>query len=226
MWKYCFILFLSATAIRATSQDLENLKKQKPFTLSGTIGASASFYTSTETTYTQPPYAWAVNGNFTGNLYGVALPVSFLINQYGKSYSNPFTQFGVSPTYKWAKLHLGYRTIPFSPLTFEGQSFRGAGIELTPGKFRFAAFTGRLNKAVNEDTTSGRLKMPQYSRKGQGIKIGFGNASNYFDLMYFTAKDDSTSTKPLTEMSSVRPQENAVVGSSFKITAKKNCTDG
>ena len=219
------ILILLLTGLNvcftAFAQDLENIKSQKPFTWQGSIGASLNFYTSTEPVYTQPPYAWNVYGNFTGNLYGVALFVSFLVNQYGKSYSNPFTQFGISPTYKWAKLHLGYRNIAFSPLTFDGQSFRGAGVELTPGILRFAAFAGRLNKSVNEDTTSGRLTMPQYSRKGYGVKLGIGNAANYFDLIYFSAKDDSGSAKVLNKFTPVRPQENTVLGSSFKITLLK-----
>lgn len=202
------------------AQDLGNIKSQKPFTWQGSIGASANFYTSTEPVYTQPPYAWNVYGNFTGNLYGVALPFSFVINQYGKSYNSPFTQFGLSPTYKWAKLHLGYRNMLFSPLTFEGQSFRGAGLELNPGIFRFAAFIGKLNRAVNEDTTSGRFTLPQFSRKAYGAKIGVGSTNNYFDLIYFKAKDDSSSAKLLGK-TGLRPQENSVLGSSFKVTLLK-----
>lgn len=221
-YRFTVLLCICVVAcIGLKAQDLGNLDKTKPFTWQGSVGASFNFYTSTEKIYTQPPYAWNVYGNFTGTLYGVSLPVSFLVNQYGKSYSNPFTQFGISPTYKWAKLHLGYRNILFSPLTFEGQSFRGAGIELTPGILRFAAFAGRLNKSVNEDTSSGRLTMPQYSRKGYGMKIGVGNASNYFDLIYFNAKDDSGSVQLLTKGGTIRPQENAVIGSSFKITLLK-----
>ena len=215
------LLFCLNTGLLLNAQDLGTIKTQKPFTWQGSVGASFNFYSSTETVYTQPPYAWNVYGNFTGNLYGVALPVSFLINQYGKSYTNPFTQFGVSPTYKWMRLHLGYRNMLFSPFTFEGQSFKGAGIELTPGMFRISAFTGRLNKSVNEDTTSGRLTMPQYSRKGYGFKIGYGNSEKFFDLIYFHAKDDSSSAKVLSKPGSIRPQENAVLGGSGKITIKK-----
>ena len=215
------LLLILHTFLPAAAQDLGNLKSQKPFAWQGSIGASLNFYNSTEAVYTQPPYAWNVYGNFTGSLLGVSLPVSFVVNQYGKSYTNPFTQFGLSPTYKWIKLHLGYRNILFSPLTFEGQSFKGAGLELTPGILRFAAFAGRLNKAVNEDTTSGRLSMPQFSRKGYGVKLGVGTAANYFDLMYFRASDDSGSAKVLTKLGPVRPQENAVLGSSFKITLFK-----
>ncbi len=210
-----FLLLLHAFSLSA--QDLGNIKKQKPFTISGSIGASANFYQSNEPIAARPPFAWNLYGNFTPTIYGVALPLSFTINQYGKSYTQPFAQFGMSPTYKWAKLHLGYRSIQFSPMSFEGQSFRGAGLELNPKGFRFAAFYGKLNRKINEDTSSGKFASPQFSRTGYGIKIGVGNNSNYFDLIYFHAKDDSGSAKVINKLS-YRPQENTVMGSSFKLS--------
>src|SRR5690606_41685729 len=66
------------------------------------------------------------------------------------------SQFGISPSYKWIKLHLGYRNISFSPLVFDGQSFMGTGIELTPKNLYFGAFYGRLNKAISEENNSER----------------------------------------------------------------------
>src|SRR5205085_4322201 len=86
--------------------------------------------------------------------------------------------------------------------------------------FRFAAFYGKLNRKVNEDTTSGRYMLPQFSRKAAGVKIGVGNTANYFDLIWFHAKDDSASASIINK-SGYRPQENTVLGSSFKITLKK-----
>ncbi|MEP6951133.1 MAG: hypothetical protein ABI863_17730, partial [Ginsengibacter sp.] len=128
-----------------------------------------------------------------------------------------------SPTYKWAILHLGYRYIYFSPLTFGGQTFEGVGLELNPKQFRFAAFYGRLNKAFNEDTVAGRFRLPQYSRKGYGFKIGVGNSSRYIDLIYFHAKDDSSSAANVNTGSKnfIRAQENAVLGSSFRLSLLK-----
>ena len=212
----CYCCFATVQA-----QDIGNLKKQKPYTLSGSIGASASFYNSNEPVATRPGLGWNIYGNLTPTIYGVSLPLSFVITQYSKSYTQPFTMFGLSPTYKWAKLHLGYRSISFSPVTFDGQSFRGVGLELNPRGFRFAAFYGKLNRKVNEDTSAGRFIQPQFSRIGYGIKIGVGNATNFFDLIYFHAKDDSTSAKVISK-TGFRPQENTVLGSSFRfILAKK-----
>ncbi len=217
VFSICMLLFC-AGLLRA--QDLGTLKKQKPFTISGSIGASANFFHSNEVLPSRPSFGWNVYGNLTPTIYRVAFPLSFAINQYSKSYTQPFTQFGISPTYKWAKLHAGYRSMQFSPLTFDGQSFRGLGLELNPGKIRFGAFYGKLNRKINEDTSSGRFTPPQFSRIGYGIKIGAGTSSNFIDLIYFHAKDDSASAKIISK-TGYRPQENTVLGSSFRITLLK-----
>ena len=216
---FCFLLCFFCLHI-AYGQDLGTIGKQKPFTITGSIGGSTNFYHSNEPVATRPVFSWNLYGNFTPTVYGVALPFSFVINQYSKSYAQPFAQFGLSPTYKWIKLHLGYRSMQLSPVTFDGQSFRGVGLELTPKLFRFGAFYGKLNRKINEDTTSGRYMLPQFSRVAYGVKIGVGNSSNYLDLIYFHAKDDSASAKVISK-TNYRPQENTVLGSSFKVTVIK-----
>jgi hypothetical protein len=222
--KYKFHLLILGVAVffvqmpALYSQNLEHISKQKPFTISGSVGGGLNFYNSNETSYTRDPFTWNLYGNFTPTIYSVALPFSFVVNQYSRSYATPFAQFGISPTYKWIKLHLGYRVIPMSPFTLDGQSFKGIGIELTPKMFRFAAFYGSLNKAISEDTTSGHLAMPQYGRKGYGFKIGVGTDANHFDLIYFHAKDDSGSIKLINQTEILRPQENSVIGTSMKFT--------
>ncbi|HXD78180.1 MAG TPA: hypothetical protein VN616_10260 [Puia sp.] len=213
-------LFLAlAAGLRA--QDLGKIGKTKPFTITGNIGGGLSFYHSTENLYTQPPFAWNLYANFTPSVYGFSFPFSFVLTQYSNSYTTPFAQFGVSPTYKWIKLDLGYRTINMSPLVFGGQSFLGAGLELTPGIFRFAAFYGSLNKAVSEDTTTGHLAQPQFGRKGYGMKVGIGTEANHFDILYFHARDDSGSIKLVTDTAVIRPQDNTVLGAGFKLSLLK-----
>jgi hypothetical protein len=66
----------------------------------------------------------------------------------------------------------------------------------------------------------GRFRFPQYSRKGYGIKIGVGNSSRYLDVIYFHAKNDSNSAS-VVNRNFIRAQENAVLGSSFKLTMLK-----
>ena len=216
----CGIICLCYLQCAEAQNNQNNIKKK--FSIRGQIGASSNFYTSNETVYTRPSFAWNANGNFVAKVNQVDLPFSFVVTQHNKSNSPAHIQFGMTPTYKWAKLHLGYRYINFSPLTYGGQTFKGVGIELNPKQFRFAAFYGRLNKSFNEDTGRGHLRAPQYSRRGYGFKIGIGNSSRFLDVIYFHSKDDSSSAYNIKK--SIRPQENAVLGSSFKLTILKKLT--
>lgn len=197
--------------------------KKKSASLRGTFGASSSFYHSNEAVNSRPLSAYNINGNFTARVKEVSLPFSFVVSQYGQSNLPAHVQVGISPTYRWAKLLLGFRSMRFSPLIYSGQTFKGAGIELNPKQLRFAAFYGRLNKPINQDTIAGRFRAPQYSRKGYGVKIGIGNAKRFFDVMYLHAEDDSSSARILNTntRNNLHAQENAVVGSSFKLTMIK-----
>ena len=220
MKKVITFILLIVTSSFAYSQNLENVNKKNPVVIHGNIGAAGNYYTSNEAVASRPPWMLSTYGNFNPVVYGISMPVSFAINQFGSSFKQPFAQFGISPTYKWAKLHLGVRSIQMSPLVFDGQSFRGVGLELNPKALRFAAFYGKLNRTVNEDTTSGKYAAPQFSRIGYGVKIGVGKENNFFDLIYFHAKDDSTSAE-LINKNKIHSQENSVIAASFKITPIK-----
>jgi len=204
------------------AQDIGTLKDQKPFTFNGNIGGGANGYTSNEEFPTRDPFSWNLYGNFTPSVYGISLPFSFAISQFSESYTTAFTQFGISPSYKWIKLHLGYRNISFSPLVFDGQSFMGTGIELTPKNLYFGAFYGRLNKAISEENNSERPIEPQYKRIGYGVKAGIGGDHTNFSLQYFHAKDDENSIERANDsLTTVLPQENSVMGTSWKFTLTK-----
>ena len=207
-------LILSGFQPELRAQNLDSLKSSHPFKLSGGLGVGTNFYASNEVYKTRDPFSWNLYGNFNASLYGLDLPFSFAVSQFSTSYSAPFSQFGLSPTYKWAKLHLGYRTMSLSPLIFDGQQFLGAGLELHPGKFEFGAFYGGLNKAISEDTTYDHRIAPQYSRKGYGLKIGISGEKSRFGLSFFHAQDDPGSIPQITDsLNTILPQENSVLGS-------------
>ncbi len=217
--RITIIVLCVLAAMCGRAQNLDHLKDQKPFTIHGSLGAGAEFYQSNESYPTRPPFAWNINGSLTPSFYGVSLPLMFVVTQYGKSYSSPFTQLGISPSYRWIKLHLGYRTILFSPLVFAGQSFLGGGFELSPKGFYVGGFYGLLNRAIQEDTSFAHPIEPQYARIGYGIKIGIGGPKNNFSLSFFHARDDSGSIKRLQDtLTTILPQENSVVGSSWHFT--------
>jgi len=221
MKRLCSIIIYTCCFNLLNAQVSEGTKKKERLKTIGNIGASANFYKSNENDSfrTRPPYSWNVYGSLVVKGKDFSLPISFVLNQYGSNGNrSPYLQIGLSPTYKWAKLHLGYRSIPLSPLIFEGQSFKGVGIELNPKLFRFAAFYGSLNKRIRENTNFSNSSSSQYSRLGYGVKVGIGSQDVFLDVIYFHAKDDSTTSNPRNALAA---QENSVLGSSFKITVAK-----
>jgi len=79
---------------------------------------------------------WYLQGSPVITVYGIVLPFSFRLSEQQRDFRQPFNQFGVSPYYKWAKLHLGYRSHNWSTYALAGHSITGVGLELTPGKFQ------------------------------------------------------------------------------------------
>jgi len=236
MKKICFTLLLLNIfcIINAQVIDVEKLPKAKSFGWSGAVGANTNFYNTTSAEKRSNPLSWNLHGNVNFNVYETFdLPFSFTVGKYQNIFTKPYLQFGITPTYKWAKLHLGHRNITFNPYTLGGHTFLGAGVELNPKKWRFAAMYGRLRRAVEIDTTFQSAQIPSFKRIGFGAKIGYGTASNFIDLMYFSGKDQAASITSwknpniidkIGDANTMLPGENKVIGISGKATIHKNLT--
>ncbi len=207
------MLLLPATLF---AQDIGSIGSAPPLTLSGSLGATVSGYGAAGIDPRQQSGSWTLNGSGNVDLYGVNMPFSFVLSERDRDFRQPFNQFGISPRYKWATLHLGYRSMHISRYTLAGRTFLGAGLELTPGPLRGSIMYGRMERAVEEDTTRGGV-LPSYHRNGFAMKLGVGNNSSYFDLSYLRAKDDSNSLQRIPTETSVTPSENAVLAMSAKV---------
>lgn len=194
------------------AQDIEESSKEKPFAISGNIDLRGIGYAASGIPDRRKPFSYFLNGNTDIRLYGISIPFSVTISEQDRQIRQPFNQYGLSPNYKWATLHLGYRNITFSPYTLAGYTMLGAGLELTPGKLRFGFMYGRLNRATNIDTATGVLRPYSFSRKGYAVKLGYGKDEKMIELSYLTAKDDSTSVKSSIpdSLRTVTPAANAV----------------
>src|SRR5690606_33606289 len=130
----------------------------------------------------QQPLGYSLSGTLNLSLYGWSLPFSVAISRQGSTFSQPFTRFGVSPEYKWVKLHAGHRNMRFSEFTLNNTTFLGGGMELRPKAFRFSAMYGMLQPAQRADEN--RYGVAQYKRMGYGALLGLGK-KNTFDLTFF-----------------------------------------
>lgn len=198
----------------SVAQDLGNLRHTKALGLTGGLSLRLNSYSTSQANPTRTPFFWTVTGTPTASIYGVTLPFYFSFSQKNQDFRQPFNQFGVSPYYKWLRIHLGYRNISFSDFTLSNHTFLGVGIEAEPSIFRFGFVYGRFLKAINQpiDTLSGQIITPTFARKGIAFKVGLGNYNNFVDLIFFKGKDDVSSIDVPLNVSGIRPAENLVYG--------------
>jgi hypothetical protein len=204
-------------------QDIGNLIKQKPVTFHGSITNTLIFFNS-GVPGVNPDLTWAISANATLSVYGFQLPFSFSYSATRVNYTQPFNQFGLSPKYKWITVHLGYRNLTFSNYTLAGVTFLGAGVELTPGLFRFGFIWGRFVKPSTSDVATSLFSIPELSRKGFAVKLGIGSAKNFVDLIVLKVKDDSTTLEKSINDSLTSPAANLVTALNLHFTLAKPLT--
>jgi hypothetical protein len=224
--RYIAILALSLIVAQGRAQNLENIGKAKPFSISGGVSSRFVFYNASGIPERRDPFGYVFGGNVNIGIYELYLPFSFTYSNQGTSYGQPFNQFGVSPTYKWATLHLGYRNVSHSSFTLAGHQMLGAGFDLNPGKLRLGFMYGRLRRAVQFIPPPDSLSLdtllqtqpipvaddPVYKRRGWSAKVGYGDNNNFIDLILFKGADDPASISDDSVKQAVRPAENAVIG--------------
>ncbi len=212
-----FLIMLSTfTGRTLKGQNIENLGKEKPFSITGTVGGSMMFYGVSGRPSSRKPFIWMLNGSPTISLYGVRFPFSFTVSEEQRDFRQPFNKFGVSPYYKWVKIHLGYRNINWSPYSMAGHTIYGAGAELTPGKFQIGVIYGRLLRAVDPnsltyDLNQSFVSTPSFARKALSLKFGYGTEKNSAAIIFMKGWDEPGSLDTDTLISGLMPAENVIV---------------
>jgi len=219
---HIIIFLLSVISSTSKAQNVETLFdrfKDKPFKLSGGISANQILYGINGIEARREPYTYFLSGNLNLSIYGWNIPFSGTYSNQDFQYQTmklmPFNQYGISPYYKWVKIHAGFRSMSFSPYAMSGRTFYGTGIELTPGIFRFSAMYGKLQNAVKPDTLNTQAA---YKRMAYAIKAGIGKGSDFIDFVVFSAKDDVNSLDSLSiSQTEINPLQNLV----FNLNASK-----
>lgn len=208
-----FLCFILSNIIYAQNSSSQAVK------LSGGLNAYAGLYQASGIDARNQTTPFGLSGSLNVTLPGgISLPFSMVLGNQGASFRQPFNQFGVSPTYKWAMVHAGYRNVQFSPFTLAGHTFLGGGFEINPGKLRLGAVYGRFNKAISTDLANPDQALPSFKRTGYAVKLGYGTASNYVDLNLLNAADDQNSITP---NESIAPARNTVIGLTSRFTLVK-----
>lgn len=203
-------------------QDLEHVNLKNPVTFHGNLNLQLEYYHANGIPARQKDFSWMINGNPVLNVLGVALPFSFVLSNFENRFYQPFNQFGLSPKYKWATLHLGYRNITYSRYTLAGHRILGGGFDLTPKKFRIGFMYGQLRRSTAIDTTMNANPLyirptPTYKRLGMAGKIGYGTNKSFVDLIAFKGWDKTSSLDSKLK-DSIQPAENTTIGINSKVT--------
>ncbi len=218
------------------------VKSGTPLSLSGGIGVNMRSYNAWGVEDRQAPFFYTVNANATASYFKIQIPFSLVLSSQGTSQNYPtvdalyqpfvslweqytgrvsgaqesYARFGMSPFYKSVKVHLGHRSMNFSPLTMANTNFFGVGTEITvKKKIRLVGLYGRFADAVPRDLSLTTPNPIVYERIGQGAKVGYGDEGNFVDLIWFTARDNANSVTLLandTTEQNVSPEESLVWG--------------
>ncbi|MBP9210106.1 MAG: hypothetical protein KBF37_07290 [Saprospiraceae bacterium] len=204
-----------------SSQDISSFRKGNLFKKSAYL--SLSYNGSYQSRDTAEVNSSGYLASFRGNLelFSIQIPIhlTFRTGRFTAGFSNPFVRFGMSPSYRWIKLHLGHRVMQFSNYSLNGITFLGAGVELTPGLFRFSGLYGTV-KTPNYHLDSLAFYshlIQDYRRSLYGMKLGFGKDRRHIDFHFLKTKDDYiANTDSLINRTIFPPAENLVLGAKGK----------
>jgi hypothetical protein len=207
-----FSLLCMLIGVYAKGQQLDQIGKKGGLKLNGGVNVNQVYRTNSG--MGTDPYSMVVSGQLGLSVYGLSVPLSFTWSNSKFTATQPFNQFALSPTYKWATLHMGWSSMSFSPYSLSGHTFAGAGIELRPSdKFTFTGFYGRLRKELKRDTVLG--VDPQYKRMGTGFKTSYKLKQGEVGVHMLYAADDTSYASGKIDSLGVTPMENMVIGTFF-----------
>jgi len=185
---------------------------KKGIKVTGGVNLSNIFYHTSDTVARRDPYQFILSGNVNLNLFGFDTPFSFTYSNSQRSYTQPFNRLSFTPQYKWIKVYIGYTSMSFSPYTLSGHSFKGAGVELTPGNWRLALMAGQMKKAIEYNPLNESSVLPSYKRMGYGLKLGYEKGTSSVSVNVFTAKDDENSIHQFPNAAQISPMQNTALG--------------
>jgi hypothetical protein len=196
-------LFLAATA-HAQIKIGENV------TVGGRIGLDISYYQRINSTGLSDPFRIRFSAQPYFKIKDVTIRTNIVVGDYHKKYAQEFNKFGTSVEYRSLKLYVGHFNQNITPMTLQGHTILGGGIELNPGVFRFSASYGRFRRDINPSDFSDVFARASYNRWGLAGKIGFGKEYNFVDLIILRVGDlrsslDAASAGP------VSPAQNAIL---------------
>lgn len=214
-----------AVAQNVNVEEVTNLKNKQKLKLNGGISANATLFHSNEMVGRQA-FSYQLNGNLNLSLMELMnIPLSFSLNNYGSQFTYPTlpNRLSLHPSYKWIRCHIGDVAMSFSPYTLNGHQFTGGGVELSPGKWTFAAMGGRLLRKVDYQPALPQ-QPPTYERWGYGVKTRYSGSKFFLGGTFFTAKDRLREASFRADSMGIFPKSNIAMSVEGGVSIIKNLT--
>lgn len=219
--SFFVLLFLLAQIQFTAAQNLDKIGKKDMVKISGGLNVNSLLYTSDGINDRRKPFTWFLNGNINVSVLDWSFPMSYSYSNNQGTFTQPFNQVAINPSYKWIKSYIGYTSMTFSQYTLAGHVFSGVGVELSPKNWRIAAMYGKLKNAVPYDALNNSDANMSYNRMGYGFKAGYETNGKSINVIYFTARDDASSIPFIPSSSTITPEDNAVISIAGKSPINK-----
>ena len=209
MRPYLFLIFLTVGSV-SSGQDIYRILNSKAFSHSGSIAFNTM---SNFGQNSSNPFTYIISGNYTPEIFGIALPFSMMYSNLKFSYGHPFGYWRLAPSYRWIRTQFGEVNVQFSPYSLSGIRFRGVAVDVQPNEqWTISALYGRLNdfRPADSNGENGSLL-----RLGYGTKIAYTSSKYSVSSSFFKAKDIAN------DDANFAPQENVVFSfSGHRVLAK------
>jgi hypothetical protein len=220
--KHVMFILLTINGLIIYSQELSNIKENKPFEWDGNLNLGFnSFHSTQNNNYSANSFYIGAQLNF--KIYGINMPFSMVYRDRSSNFDVPFSRFSFSPSYKWIKLHLGHNSINMNPYVLSGIQIYGAGLELNPGKLRFSIIKGEIkNTKLIVDTLDGHSGvLNPFKRDVLAIKLGLGTDQNHFELQLLTGKDKTRLNQIYNDSLFNKLEANTTLGATYGLSLFK-----
>jgi hypothetical protein len=218
--KYCLILLVWLYCIKSFGQEPKVTKntKNQGVKLLGAISLNSSYNTGIQQYST--PFNYFVSGTINLKINELNIPITGNYSDRTFKYALPYdyNYLSINPRYKWIMANIGTNFMQFSPYSLNGHQYKGAGIQLSPGKWQIKGMNGRLFKA-NESNDSLAITA-NYKRTAKGAKIKYNGDIIKVGLSVFEAKDDINSI--ITTKILPLAKQNLIISTEFGINFSKH----
>ncbi len=202
-------LSLAASAGSAAAQGLTNVNW---FQATGRFSSYGELYGRSGVGQpARPGQTGRINADMTFSFANglLVVPVGLILSTDQVAVRQSINQIGISPTWRWATVHIGHFSPQYSPYSFTDATLLGGGADIKTDLFRASVIAGKAQDAI--DPMPGQIVVPEYRRSMRGGRLGVGRENGpHLDAFFLHAQDDPGSIDTTLLTTPLTPEANTV----------------